>query len=116
MPQLALAVVLILTLQVVLSLVLKQFIPRNSLFGHDIASVLHYALLTPVFIALVCGARGADAAGVLAVVIFAVIAASDVWDGRVARRWGSESTGGRVFDHFADIGFIVSALSAYAKS
>ena len=70
-------------------------------------------LLTPVFIALVGVASGADAAGVLAVIVFAVVAASDVWDGRVARRWGSESSGGRVFDHFADIGFIVPALCAY---
>ena len=52
MPQLAWAVVFILALQVVLDLVFNQFIPRNSLFGHDIPAVLHYALLTPFFIAV----------------------------------------------------------------
>ena len=52
MPHLAWAVVFILTLQVVLDLIVKQFIPRNSLLGHDITSVLHYALLTPFFIAV----------------------------------------------------------------
>lgn len=52
MPQLAWAVAFILILQVALDLVLKQYIPANSLFGRDITSVLYYALLTPFFIAV----------------------------------------------------------------
>jgi hypothetical protein len=52
MPQLAWAVVFILMFQVVLGVVLAQFVPRNSLFGREIPSVLFYALLTPSFIAV----------------------------------------------------------------
>lgn len=71
-------------------------------------------LLTPVFVVAAWRAEAAPSFGIVAAGVFGVIAASDVWDGRVARRFGSESRGGRVFDHFADIAFIVPALSAYA--
>ena len=70
-------------------------------------------LLTPVFVALICTAPGTPALGWLAVVVFAASAASDVVDGRLARRWGSASTGGRTFDHLADICFILAALWTY---
>lgn len=72
-------------------------------------------LLTPVFVALVLAAPGAAVLGWLAVLIFAAIAASDVIDGRLARRWGSASSRGRTFDHLADISFILAALGAYAR-
>jgi phosphatidylglycerophosphate synthase len=72
-------------------------------------------LLTPVFVALICAAPRTPVLGWLAVVVFAAIAASDVIDGRLARRWGSESTGGRTFDHLADIGFILAALWTYTR-
>jgi len=65
-------------------------------------------VLTPAFIAL------AWHAGPGAALLFVVIAASDVWDGRLARRYGSASRTGRAFDHVADIGFILSASSMYA--
>ncbi len=71
-------------------------------------------LLTPVFAALICTAPSRPRLGWLAVLVFAVVAASDVIDGRMARRWGSASNGGRTFDHLADIGFILAALSTYA--
>jgi phosphatidylglycerophosphate synthase len=67
--------------------------------------------LTPVFIALACRA---GAAGWGAGLLFVVIAASDVWDGRLARRYGTASRTGRTLDHVADIGFILSASSMYA--
>jgi phosphatidylglycerophosphate synthase len=70
-------------------------------------------LLTPLFVVLVLAAQHSRAWGVLAVIAFAVAAASDVWDGRVARRFGSASSSGRVFDHIADIGFVLAALSTY---
>jgi phosphatidylglycerophosphate synthase len=70
--------------------------------------------LTPVFVVLAARAQGHVVWGFLAVLVFASVAASDVWDGRVARRWGSASGRGRVFDHLADIGFILVALSTYA--
>jgi phosphatidylglycerophosphate synthase len=69
--------------------------------------------LTPVFVWLALQARQHRGWGVLAALVFAMVAASDVWDGRAARRWGSATTGGRVFDHFADIGFILVVLSTY---
>lgn len=72
-------------------------------------------LLTPVFVLLISAAPASPAWGWLAVMIFAVIAASDVIDGRLARRWGSASNGGRTFDHLADIGFIVAALWTYTR-
>lgn len=71
-------------------------------------------LLTPVFAGAVCWSDGAPAVGMLACVVFATVATSDVVDGRLARRWGSVSNGGRTFDHLADIGFILAALSTYA--
>jgi phosphatidylglycerophosphate synthase len=70
-------------------------------------------LLSPIF---VYAARQAEAHriwGVLAVVVFALAAASDVWDGRVARRFRSAGRGGRIFDHFADIVFLLFALGTY---
>lgn len=85
-------------------------------FGPHAADLLTAlrVVLTPVFVAAVLRADGARVGGVLAVLCFAVIAASDVYDGRLARRWGSASDTGRVFDHLADIGFLLAALSAYA--
>jgi CDP-diacylglycerol--glycerol-3-phosphate 3-phosphatidyltransferase len=67
--------------------------------------------MTPVFIALAWDAR---AAGWGAGLLFVVIAASDVWDGRLARRYGSAGRVGRIFDHVADITFILGASSMYA--
>jgi len=52
--------------------------------------------------------------GWLAGVLFALAAASDVYDGRLARRYGSASTFGRFLDHFADIGFLLAAYAAFA--
>jgi len=67
--------------------------------------------LTPAFMAIAWHAEPASwGAGVL----FMVIAATDVWDGHLARRYGSASRAGRTFDHIADIGFVLGALSTYA--
>ena len=70
-------------------------------------------LLTPCFVLTVWFAEQSVRLGVTAVVIFAVVAATDVFDGRLARRWRSDSSAGRAFDHFADVGFLVPALTAY---
>lgn len=68
----------------------------------------------PVFVLLAQTAAGHGAAyGWIAGLVFAVAAASDVIDGRLARRAGTASNGGRFFDHFADIGFILGALACY---
>ena len=52
MPWLALIVIEILALQTVLELAAGLIIPRNSLLGLSTLGVLHYALLTPFFIAV----------------------------------------------------------------
>lgn len=69
--------------------------------------------LTPLFLAAVW--RAADGAGGWpAGILFAVIAASDFVDGRLARRFGAASQVGRVLDPVADIAFLLSALALYA--
>lgn len=84
-------------------------------FGAHAANLLTAlrVVLTPVFVYLACMSDGAFGRGLLAVACFATIAATDVYDGRMARRWGSVSGAGRTFDHLADIGFILTALWAY---
>ena len=72
-------------------------------------------LLSPVFVYAVLQAEGHRVWGIFAVVVFAIVAASDVWDGRVARRFRSDGRGGRIFDHFADILFLLSALGTYVE-
>jgi phosphatidylglycerophosphate synthase len=49
----------------------------------------------------------------LAGLVFLTVAASDYFDGRVARLYGVESRAGRIFDHVADIVFILSTLGLY---
>lgn len=71
-------------------------------------------LLTPLFLWAVRRAPQGSS-GWLAVAIFAVIALTDFSDGRVARRFGSANTGGRVLDHAADIAFILAALALYVR-
>jgi len=69
--------------------------------------------LTPVFVLLTTTAQHDIGRGILAVLVFAFIAASDVVDGRLARRFGTASRAGLIFDHLSDIGFILIALSTY---
>lgn len=71
-------------------------------------------VLTPAFVAAVWRAPQAPGLGLVAGGLFVIIAATDLLDGRVARRHGNESNAGRMFDHVADIGFILCALSTYA--
>ena len=70
--------------------------------------------LTPVFLWSVVraqhGGSGWPAAG-----WFALVAVSDFVDGRIARRLGAASRGGRVLDHAADIAFILAALGLYVR-
>lgn len=69
--------------------------------------------LTPAFVVAVWCAPQNPALGLAAAGLFVLIAASDVWDGRLARHYRNESNAGRMFDHLADIGFILSALGTY---
>lgn len=52
--------------------------------------------------------------GVVALMLFGLIAASDLLDGWIARRRHQESDFGRVLDHLCDVGFILAALSVFA--
>jgi CDP-diacylglycerol---glycerol-3-phosphate 3-phosphatidyltransferase len=59
-------------------------------------------LLTPVVMALVLAAAQMDWASVAAAVLFAVAAATDFLDGRLARRWEVTTTFGSFLDTTAD--------------
>lgn len=68
-------------------------------------------LAAPVFAwTFAAGVGGSWAAGVGAGILFALAAASDYFDGRLARRAGRSSDRGRVWDSWADIAFIETAL------
>src|SRR5574337_1157310 len=86
-------------------------------FGPQAANTLTTArvLLTPVFVWLISAATTAPLVGWFAVIVFAAVDDGGGGDGRLARRWGSASNGGRTFDHLADIGFILAALSTYTR-
>jgi phosphatidylglycerophosphate synthase len=68
--------------------------------------------LAPCFAAAVVAAEGGGS-GWIAAALFAVVAASDALDGRLARRFGTASSTGRALDHGADITFLLVALSTY---
>ncbi len=72
-------------------------------------------IATPLFVVCVLVAERSRAVGWLAGLLFAVAAWSDVVDGRMARRRGTASDWGRVFDHFADIVFVLVAFGIYAR-
>lgn len=71
------------------------------------------ALLVLPFVGCVVAAESQRAWGWLAGVLFGIAAASDVIDGPMARRAGTASNSGRFYDHFADIIFVMVALSSY---
>jgi len=68
---------------------------------------------TPLFVLAILESRRGGPAWP-AVVLYVLAVASDLTDGRVARRWSAESRRGRLLDHFADIGFLLGALGGYA--
>jgi phosphatidylglycerophosphate synthase len=68
---------------------------------------------TPFFIVCILHAPTSRFAGWTACVLFALAAWSDVADGRLARKRGTASDGGRILDHFADIVFILGAFGTY---
>jgi CDP-diacylglycerol--glycerol-3-phosphate 3-phosphatidyltransferase len=59
-------------------------------------------------------AQAHAAYGVAALLLFGLIAASDMLDGWVARRRQQVSAFGRALDHFCDVGFILTALGLFA--
>jgi CDP-diacylglycerol--glycerol-3-phosphate 3-phosphatidyltransferase len=77
----------------------------------NLVTLLRIAL-TPLFVIAVWRAAH-GASGWPAAAAFALIAASDFIDGRVARRLQVASPAGRVLDHGADISFLLVALTTY---
>jgi CDP-diacylglycerol--glycerol-3-phosphate 3-phosphatidyltransferase len=67
-------------------------------------------LLAPVVMALIL--TGGDVAEVPAAVLFAVAAATDYWDGRLARRWDVTTTLGSFLDTTADKLLVTGVLIA----
>jgi CDP-diacylglycerol--glycerol-3-phosphate 3-phosphatidyltransferase len=69
-------------------------------------------LSIPFFVA--CLREPGRAAAIGAALLFALAIATDVLDGRVARRRATESPAGRAFDHATDFLFVVSGLAVLA--
>ena len=88
----------------------RRGFPRHA---GDVLTVLRI-VTTPVFVSLVVNARHSVVAGESAGALFPLIAATDFFDGRLARRAGGVSPRGRALDHGADIVFVLSALATYA--
>ena len=86
--------------------------PRAVLRHAANAVTLLRIALTPLFLWAVLRGEGGGS-GVPAAALFAVVALSDFIDGRIARRLGADSRGGRVLDHAADITFILASLGLY---
>ena len=66
-------------------------------------------LLAPVVMALVLAGQDAE---LPAAVLFAIAAATDYWDGRLARRWGITTTLGSFLDTTADKLLVTGVLFA----
>lgn len=77
----------------------------------NLLSLLRVALAPAFAVAVTAAERGAS--GWWAALLFALVAISDAFDGRVARRFGTVSGAGRALDHGADIIFLLTALGTY---
>lgn len=85
---------------------------RTPFWSRHAANALtaYRVVAAPVFAA--CVLSGEPFHAVVAAALFCGAAASDVYDGRLARYFGQATTHGRFFDHFADIGFLLVSYSA----
>jgi CDP-diacylglycerol---glycerol-3-phosphate 3-phosphatidyltransferase len=72
-------------------------------------------LLTPVVMALVLAGPGDAGAFALAAIVFAVAAATDYLDGRLARRWKQTSVFGTFLDTTADKLLVAGVLIALVQ-
>ncbi|MCP4004334.1 MAG: CDP-alcohol phosphatidyltransferase family protein [bacterium] len=77
----------------------------NVLSASRLAMVMPFALLI---------SRGDRLSMRIAAVVFALAIITDLLDGPIARRTGSESSFGRALDHIADFLFVMSGLVAAA--
>jgi CDP-diacylglycerol--glycerol-3-phosphate 3-phosphatidyltransferase len=69
-------------------------------------------VLVPPFVFLMAAADARHAA--LAALVFALAIASDLLDGPLARRQGTATAAGGLFDHAADCAFVTAGLAAAA--
>lgn len=76
----------------------------------DVLTIGRLLLTAPFLWVFVRGVGGDLAAGVIAGILFALIAASDYLDGPLARRAGGASARGRIWDSAADIFFLEASL------
>jgi CDP-diacylglycerol--glycerol-3-phosphate 3-phosphatidyltransferase len=87
-------------------------VASTRLHAGDLLTLARVAA-TPLFVwAFAGGVRGDGERGLLAGVTFALVAASDYFDGPLARRAGRASERGRRWDSWADIVFLETALVA----
>jgi CDP-diacylglycerol--glycerol-3-phosphate 3-phosphatidyltransferase len=75
---------------------------------------LRLALVTPFLVACGGAADGGALARAAVPLLYAVAVATDVLDGWVARRSGTASRRGQLFDHATDVLFVGSSLSLFA--
>ena len=83
---------------------------RSGLHAGDALTLGRMLLTLPFSWAFAAGVRGSFGAGLAAGALFAVVAASDYFDGPLARRAGGASERGRSWDNWADITFLEAAL------
>lgn len=83
---------------------------RSSLHAGDALTLGRLLLTLPFSWAFAAGVRGNAGAGVAAGALFALVAASDYFDGPLARRAGRASDRGRSWDNWADIAFLEGSL------
>lgn len=83
---------------------------RPGLHAGDALTIGRLLLTAPFIWAFAAGVRGSLAAGLAAGALFAVAAASDYFDGPLARRSGRASDRGRTWDNWADIVFLEGSL------
>jgi len=85
--------------------------PRTAwLTRANALTLIRVALLPALVIAI--HAQAAE----LAAAVFALAISSDVADGIVARRFGEQSSLGRLFDHAADAAFVTAGTAALAHA
>ncbi|SRR5579875_2221265 len=63
---------------------------------------------------IVCMARGDNRSAVIALAIWTVALATDIFDGPIARRRGTVSAMSRAFDHTSDFLFVTGGITAGA--
>jgi len=89
-----------------------QFRPRDCSFMANALTAVRLLLIVPFALLM---ARGGTRYAVLAALMFAAAVATDLLDGPLARRRGTASAAGGIFDHTVDFLFVTSGLAAGAS-